>query len=159
MVVESRSVIRNAKNARGLGRDRAIFPVATAPLPESCASYFRFTRFNTFPLYYLRAWHSLIIVNQKFQTIFWCRGHQKSLVALWRPDRTLLCHWILLNHWAFSLDVTAAMLVSQTSPVGVELFPYANYFFCFNKFAIDTGHLSENFVDFSIDLHLLAILP
>ena len=48
-VVESRSVIRNAKNARGLGRD-------TAPFPKSCASYFRFARFNTFPLYYLRAW-------------------------------------------------------------------------------------------------------
>ena len=27
MVVESRSVIRNAKNARGLGRDRAAEPV------------------------------------------------------------------------------------------------------------------------------------
>ena len=47
MVVESRSVIRNAKNA------------ATAPFPKSCASYFRFARFNTFPLYYLRAWHRL----------------------------------------------------------------------------------------------------
>ena len=48
----------------------------------------------------------------------------------------------------FSLDVTAtilvsqnnetaAMLVSQTNPVGVlvELFSYANAFFCFNKFA------------------------
>ena len=57
VVVESRSVIRNAKNARGLGRDRAIFPAATAPFPKSCASYFRFARFNTFPLYYLRAWH------------------------------------------------------------------------------------------------------
>ena len=30
---------------------------------------------------------------------------------------------------------TAAMLVSQTSPVGVELFSYVNAFFCFNKFA------------------------
>ena len=30
---------------------------------------------------------------------------------------------------------TAAMLVSQTSPVGVELFSYANTFFCSNKFA------------------------
>ena len=30
---------------------------------------------------------------------------------------------------------TAAMFVSQTSPVGVELFSYANAFFCFNKFA------------------------
>ena len=47
MVVESRSVKRNAKNARGLGS-------------KSCASYFRFARFNTFPLYYPRAWHRLI---------------------------------------------------------------------------------------------------
>ena len=30
---------------------------------------------------------------------------------------------------------TAAMFVSQTSPVGVELFSYANAFFCCNKFA------------------------
>ena len=46
----------------------------------------------------------------------------------------------------FSHDVTAAilvsqnnetvaMLVSQTSPVGVELFSCANAFFCSNKFA------------------------
>ena len=30
---------------------------------------------------------------------------------------------------------TVAMLVSQTSHVGVELFSYANAFFCSNKFA------------------------
>ena len=30
---------------------------------------------------------------------------------------------------------TAAMLVSQTSPLGVELVSYANAFFCSNKFA------------------------
>ena len=30
---------------------------------------------------------------------------------------------------------TAAMLVSQTNPVGGELFSYANAFFCSNKFA------------------------
>ena len=35
---------------------------------------------------------------------------------------------------AFSLDVTSAMLVSQTSPLGVELFSYANAVFCRNKF-------------------------
>ena len=29
----------------------------------------------------------------------------------------------------------AAMFVSQTSPVGVELFSYVNDFFCSNKFA------------------------
>ena len=30
---------------------------------------------------------------------------------------------------------TAAILVSQTSPLGVELFSYSNAFFCSNKFA------------------------
>ena len=51
-----------------------------------------------------------------------------------------------VNFWVFSRDVTAAilvsqnnemaaMLVSQTIPVGVELFSYVNAFFCSNKFA------------------------
>ena len=40
----------------------AIFPAAIAPFPKSCPSYFRFARFNTFPLYYLRAWHRLILL-------------------------------------------------------------------------------------------------
>ena len=33
--------------------------VKAAPFPKSCVSYFHFARFNTFPLYYLRAWHRL----------------------------------------------------------------------------------------------------
>ena len=59
------------------------------------------------------------------------------------------CCQILLDVWmyrVFSLDVTtatfvsqnnetAAMLQSQTNPVGVELFSYANAFFSSNKFA------------------------
>jgi len=36
-----------------------IFLSATAPFPKSRASYFRFARFNTSALYYLRAWHRL----------------------------------------------------------------------------------------------------
>ena len=51
-----------------------------------------------------------------------------------------------LTYRVFSHDVTVAilvsqnnetavMLVSQTSPVGVELFSYANAFLCSNKFA------------------------
>ena len=35
---------------------------------------------------------------------------------------------------------TAAMLVSQTRPLGVELFSYANAFFCSNKFAKILAH-------------------
>ena len=36
-----------------------IFLAATAPFAKSHASYFRFARFNTSTLYYLRAWHRL----------------------------------------------------------------------------------------------------
>ena len=40
---------------------------------------------------------------------------------------------------------TVAVLVSQTSPLGVELFSYANAFFCSKTFAhTDAGHVSEN---------------
>ena len=33
----------------------------------------------------------------------------------------------------FYKNVTAAMLVSQTKPLGIELYFYANSFFCFSK--------------------------
>ena len=36
----------------------------------------------------------------------------------------------------FSHDVRAAILVSQTNPLGAELFSYANAFFCSKKFAL-----------------------
>ena len=44
IVVKSRSVKRNAKNALVLGR--AFFPAATAPFPKSRTSYFRSARFT-----------------------------------------------------------------------------------------------------------------
>ena len=39
---------------------------------------------------------------------------------------------------------TAAMFVSQTSPVGVELFSYVNAPLLFQKICIDASHVSEN---------------
>ena len=69
---------RNAKNA------------ATAPFPKSCASYFRFARFNMFPLYYLRAWHRL-------QTAHCMRQHDcelnetKNIVIKVASSSTLPC--------------------------------------------------------------------
>ena len=44
---------------------------------------------------------------------------------------TLSCIEILVSR----NNETTAMLVSQTSPVGVELLSYANAFFCANAFA------------------------
>ena len=43
----------------GAGERQGGGQAATAPFPKLCASYFRFAHFNTFPLYYLRAWHRL----------------------------------------------------------------------------------------------------
>ena len=42
-----------------------IFLAATAPFPKSPASYFRFARFNTSALCYLRAWHGLVGLPQQ----------------------------------------------------------------------------------------------
>ena len=61
---------------------------------------------------------------------------------------------VAFTYRAFSHDVTASILVSQnnetaailvfqTSPVGVELFSYVNAFFCCN-ICLDAGHVSEN---------------
>ena len=57
-----------------------------------------------------------------------------------------LCHPIRVRvKRVFSHDVMAAILVSQTNPLGVELFSlYANAIFCSKKVCIDAGHVSEN---------------
>ena len=44
-------------------------------------------------------------------------------------------HDVMAAIFVFQNNETAAMFVSQTSPVGVELFSYVNAFFCSNKFA------------------------
>ena len=44
----------------------------------------------------------------------------------------------------FQNNETAAMLVSQVNPVGVELFSYVKTFFCFKKICTDDGQVSEN---------------
>ena len=63
---------KKCKKCAGAGeRQGATAPTATAPFPKTCASYFRFIRFNTFPLYYLRAWHRLSILLSS--------GHQRTL--------------------------------------------------------------------------------
>ena len=47
------------KRAGAGERQGGIVLAATALFPKSRASYFRFARFNTSVLYYLRAWHRL----------------------------------------------------------------------------------------------------
>ena len=48
---------------------------------------------------------------------------------------TVLSHNVMAAILVSQNNETTAMLVSQTSPVGVELLSYANAFFCSNKFA------------------------
>ena len=47
----------------------------------------------------------------------------------------VFAHDVMAAIFVFQNNETAAMLVSQTSPVGVELFSHANAFFCSNIFA------------------------
>ena len=51
------------------------------------------------------------------------------------PFYRVFSHDVLAAILVSQNNETAAMLVSQTSPVGIELFSYANVFFCSNKFA------------------------
>ena len=60
---------------------------------------------------------------------------KQSHNALWQPSQTGLPRNLKVANRVFSDDVTAAMLVPQSNPVGGELFSYANAFVCCNKFA------------------------
>ena len=65
----------------------------------------------------------------------------KKLIVVVKRHWTGNCVILLIiivieeTYGAFSHDVTTAMLVFQTNPIGVELFSYANAFFCSDKFA------------------------
>ena len=67
----SKKTCEKRAGAGETGRLSPIFPAATAtaPFPKSCASYFRFARLNTFPLYYLRAWHKLCKTDDLFTSL------------------------------------------------------------------------------------------
>ena len=70
---------------------------------------------------------------QRDKTTFSVETRGRVLTFTQNTRVEILC--ININYRAFSHDVTAAMLVYQDNPVGVELFPYVNAFFCSNKFA------------------------
>ena len=53
----------------------------------------------------------------------------------WLPCSSGVSHDVTAAILVSQNNETEAMLVSQTSPVGVELLSYANAFFCSNKFA------------------------
>ena len=58
----------------------------------------------------------------------------KPWVVLFGKSNRVFSHDVKAAILVSQNNETAAMLVSQTSPVGVELFSYANAFFCCNKF-------------------------
>ena len=87
MVVESRSVIRNAKNARVLGRDRAalpFFPPPSPPFPSRARLIFALlvlirSQYTIWELYYLRAWHRLVY---KERGLPFCCGYPSKRVKV-----------------------------------------------------------------------------
>ena len=66
--------------------------------------------------------------NKNFNFVGYCFRRNIILYRVFSHDVTVA---ILVSQ----NNETAAMLVSKTSPLGVELFSYANAFFCSNKFA------------------------
>jgi len=52
-----------------------------------------------------------------------------------KPTYGAYAHDLMTAILVFQNNDTTAMLVYQTSPVGVQLFSYVNTFFCSNKFA------------------------
>ena len=60
-----------------------------------------------------------------------------NLYVNWTLAWTLraFSHDVTVVILVFQNNETAAMLVYQDNPVGVELFSYANTFFCSNEFA------------------------
>ena len=57
---------------------------------------------------------------------------KKSLAM---DQNCVFSHDVMVAIFVSKNNETAVMFVSQTSPVGVELFSYVNAFFCSNKFA------------------------
>ena len=79
IVVKGRSAKKNPENGRGLGIDRApFFSPPPPPFPKSRVSYFRFTRFNTSALYYLRAWHRLRTIKTQLSDSMETKTHISS---------------------------------------------------------------------------------
>ena len=69
------------------------------------------------------------------------RSRARALLSLNLKKKRLLAVYREFSHDVMAAilvsqnNETAAILVSQTSPLGVELFSYANASFCSNKFA------------------------
>ena len=79
----------------GAGKRQGAFfpfsPAATTPFPKSRASYFHFARFNTSPLYYLRAWHRLAGFHCKYH-LGWGYVHM-HYTAWFLRSHSLLSEW------------------------------------------------------------------
>ena len=58
---------KKCEKRAGAGERQGIFLAATSPFPKLRPSYFRFGRFNTSALYYLRTWHRLRSAQQLYQ--------------------------------------------------------------------------------------------
>ena len=61
--------------------------------------------------------------------------HTNIKYEKWTVSYRVFSHDVTAAILVSQNNETAAMLVSQINPLGVELFSYANAFFCSNKFA------------------------
>ena len=73
-------------------------------------------------------------IRTVISALFFCNGVKRRSWN-WSVIYRVFSHDVTAAILKSQNKETAAMLVSQTSSVGVELFSYANAFFCSNKFA------------------------
>ena len=62
-------------------------------------------------------------------------GTTKNVMVFLKKIYRVFSHDVTAAILVYQNNETATMLVSQTSPLGVELFSHANAFVCYNKFA------------------------
>ena len=80
-----------------------------------------------------RDWQNLLAIT-RFFFFYYYWGKENRLLYGGLPYR-VFSHDVTVAILVSQNNETVAMLVSQTNPLGVELFSYANTFFCSNKFA------------------------
>ena len=70
-------------------------------------------------------------MNDSFGRI-WSKTKGGKKFQIFDQNHRVFSHDVTAAVWVSQNNETAAMLVPQTSPVGVELFSYARAFFCSN---------------------------
>ena len=97
--------------------------------------------FSLLLLFSSKVMADVMMASNNFTWLLWTKDVACCILVILQSIRLNRFRYRVFSHEVTSAilvsqnNETAAMLVSQTSPLGVELFSYANAFFSSNKFA------------------------